>query len=85
MGEHKFYQPIPDHALCAVGLFLWRTPMTQQELDQEIANQTGESIHTINAMGFSQLRSVIPVEERQTPLVVDWDEVDRIRNSRGSF
>ena len=59
--------------------------MTQQELNREIANQTGESIHTINAMGFSQLRSVIPVEERQEPLVVDWDEIDRTRNLRGAF
>ena len=56
--------------------------MTQRELNQEIANQTGESVHTINAMGFSPLRSVIPIEERQEPLVIDWDEVDRTRNLR---
>ena len=61
--------------------------MTQRELNREIANQTGESPHTIHAMGFSPLRFVIPVEERQEPLVVDWDEVDRIRNRnlRGIF
>ena len=59
--------------------------MTQQELNQEIANQTGESVQTINAMGFSPLRSVIPVEERQEPLVIDWDEIDRTRNLRGTF
>ena len=61
--------------------------MTQRELNREIANHTGESSHTIHAMGFSPLRSVIPVEERQEPLVVDWDEVDRIRNRnlRGIF
>ena len=53
--------------------------MTQQELNQEIANQTGESIHTIDAMGFSPLRSVIPIEERQKPLVIDWDLEERIR------
>ena len=76
---------MPDRAHGAVGLFLWSNPMTQQELNREIANQTGESIHTINAMGFSQLRSVIPVEERQEPLVVDWDEIDRTRNLRGAF
>ena len=67
------------------GLFLWSSPMTQRELNQEIANQTGESVHTINAMGFSPLRSVIPIEERQEPLVIDWDEVDRTRNLRGAF
>ena len=76
---------MPDHALCVIGLFLWSNPMTQQELNKEIANQTGESIHTINAMGFSPLRSVIPVEERQEPLVIDWDEVDRTRYLRGAF
>ena len=59
--------------------------MTQRELNQEIANQTGDSVHTINAMGFSPLRSVIPVEERQEPLVIDWDEVDQIRAMRGNF
>ena len=59
--------------------------MTQQELNQEIANLTGDSVHTINAMGFSPLRSVIPVEERQEPLVIDWDEVDQIRAMRGNF
>ena len=61
--------------------------MTQQELNQEIASQTGESVLTINAMGFSPLRSVIPVEERREPLMVDWDEVDRNQNQnlRGIF
>ena len=59
--------------------------MTQRELNQEIANQTGESIQTINAMGFSPLREIIPIEERQEPLVIDWDEVDHIRNLRGTF
>ena len=73
---------MPDRAHCMTGLFLWSSPMTQRELNQEIANQTGESVHTINAMGFSPLRSVIPIEERQEPLVIDWDEVDRTRNLR---
>ena len=54
--------------------------MTQRELNREIANQTGDSVHTINAIGFSQLRFVIPIEERQEPLIVDWDEVDRVRD-----
>ncbi len=57
--------------------------MTQRELNQEIANQTGESVHTINSMGFSPLREIIPIEERQEPLVIDWDEVDRTRNLIG--
>ena len=41
--------------------------MTQRELNWEIAYQTGDSIQTIDAMGFSPLRSVIPIEERQEP------------------
>ena len=59
--------------------------MTQRELNREIANQTGDSILTINTMGFSPLRSVIPIEERQEPLIIDWDEVDRIRQLGGAF
>ena len=59
--------------------------MTQRELNREIANQTGDSIQTINTIGFSPLRSVIPTEERQEPLIIDWDEVDRIRQLGGAF
>ena len=59
--------------------------MTQRELDREIANQLGESIQTIKTMGFSPLRETIPIEERQNPLMVDWDEVDRSRIIRGIF
>jgi hypothetical protein len=59
--------------------------MTQCELDREVASQTGESIQIIKSMGFSPLRETIPIEERQTPLMVDWDEVDRKRNTRGTY
>ena len=59
--------------------------MTQRELNREIANQTGDSIQTINTMGFGPLRSVIPIEERQEPLIIDWDEVDRIRQLGEAF
>ena len=51
--------------------------MTQYELNRQVANQTGESLNTINSMGFSPLRNNIPIEEREEPLMVDWDEVDR--------
>ena len=54
--------------------------MTQRELEREIANQTGETINTIRTLGFSPLRATIPIEERQEPLMVNWDEVDRMRN-----
>ena len=59
--------------------------MTQYELNQEIARQTGESLHTIKSMGFGPLLPVIPIEERQEPLIMDWDEHDRTRNLRGAF
>jgi len=76
---------MPDRAHCTIGLFLWSNQMTQRELNREIANQTGDSIQTINTMGFGPLRSVIPIEERQEPLIIDWDEVDRIRQLGGAF
>lgn len=53
--------------------------MTQRELNQEIAKHTGESIHTVKSRGFSPLRSFIPIEERQEPLTIDWDEQEKIR------
>ena len=59
--------------------------MTQRELDREIAGQTGESIQTIKNMSFSPLRETIPVEERQKPLMVDWDDLDRSRSLRRIF
>lgn len=59
--------------------------MTQRELNREVANQTGETIQTIQALGFSQLIPELTVEERREPLTVDWDELDRIRYSRGRF
>lgn len=59
--------------------------MTQRELNREIASQTGESIQAIKSMGFSPLCDTIPIEERQKPLMVDWDEVDKNRNRRGTY
>ena len=59
--------------------------MTQRELNREVASQTGESIQTINSTGFSPLRETLPIEERQTPLMVDWEEVDRNRNLKVIF
>ena len=59
--------------------------MTRRELNREIASQTGESIQTIKSMGFSPLRETIPIEERRKPLVVDWDEVERIRCMQGTI
>ena len=58
--------------------------MTQKELERNVSQQTGESIQTIRQLGFSPLVEHIAIEERQEPLVVDWDEVDR-RRLRGAL
>ena len=55
--------------------------MTQKELERNVSDQTGESIETIQRLGFSLLSKTIPIEGRQEPLVIDWDLEDRIRNS----
>lgn len=52
--------------------------MTQAELDQEVAQATGESVDTIAALGFVPLTD-IPVELDRAPLTVDWDQVDASR------
>lgn len=54
--------------------------MTQQELERQISEKTGESIQAIRNLGFSPLRESIPVEERSQPLIVDWDSEERSRN-----
>lgn len=59
--------------------------MNQFELESQVAQQTGESIQTIRDLGFGPLEKQLPVEERPTPLVVDWDEVERIRFTGRAF
>ncbi len=54
--------------------------MTQRELIEQVAKSTGESIETIQHMGFSPHQRTIPFEERGEPLMVDWDLEDRLRN-----
>ncbi len=41
-------------------------------LDQQVANKTGEDVDVIRRMGFCPLGPV-EIEERQEPLMVDWD------------
>jgi hypothetical protein len=50
--------------------------MTQSELNREIALATGESVATIDQLGFVPLTHS-PVEYE--PLTVDWDELDEER------
>ena len=48
--------------------------MTQHELEQQVADKTGEEIRTIRRRGFGLLTE-IQLEERQKPFVIDWDRV----------
>jgi len=52
--------------------------MTQAEINRAVAEATGEDGRTIAWMGFVPLTRG-PVERDREPLVVDWDEVDDIR------
>ena len=52
--------------------------MTQAELDQEIADATGESVKTVSHLGFSPLWPIAYERDRE-PLMVDWDVVDANR------
>ena len=52
--------------------------MTQAQLDRAVARATGESLRTINAMGFVPLASNAVEHE---PQIVDWDELDAHRYS----
>lgn len=58
--------------------------MTQRELNHAVADVTGESLKTIAGMGFSLIE---PLDEdpdgdsSRSPLVVDWDQIDRLRRA----
>ena len=47
--------------------------MTQAELNREVAQATGESVATIDKLGFVPLTD-FPVECE--PLTINWDELD---------
>ena len=49
--------------------------MTELELYNELSEQTGESIATIRKHGFLILEPN-QIEERDEPLVIDWDEFE---------
>ena len=56
--------------------------MTQSQLERAVARATGERRSTIRAMGFSlydPTASLDDLDERPTPLTVDWDQVDASR------
>jgi hypothetical protein len=53
-------------------------PMTQAELNRQVADALGESIQTIADRGFVVHHS-IPYEVEREPLVVDWDALEAER------
>lgn len=56
--------------------------MKQKELERQVSQRTGESTQTIRRLGFSPLLEIVPFEERQQPLMIDWDALDQFRNER---
>ena len=52
--------------------------MNQRELNREVAKATGETVATIDQLGFVPLEP-IPYERDREPLLVDWDEVEQQR------
>ena len=48
--------------------------MNQRDLNREVAQATGESIKTIDRMGFSPLR--VRFEQDPEEYAVDWDELE---------
>lgn len=50
--------------------------MTQRDLNRAVAHATGESVDTIERMGFGPL-SEAPADHE--PLTIDWDEHDDLR------
>ena len=56
--------------------------MTQAELNQAVADATGESVSTIRGLGFSvvtplELFNPDRNEDYSLPNVVDWDALER--------
>jgi len=49
--------------------------MNQRDLNRAVAHATGEAVDTIAQWGFSLLDPEVP--ERDDPLPLDWDELQR--------
>ena len=58
--------------------------MTQMQLDQLVANATGEDLRSIRQRGFSiaDLQDVDfdPEPDQRPPQFIDWDELELERN-----
>ena len=57
--------------------------MTQRQLNREIARATGESVETIQRIGFfldePHLDLSDPASEDLGPYVIDWDSLEQAR------
>ena len=63
--------------------FYKEQPVTQAELNREVAKVTGESVRTVGQRGFGILDLTPKSDERdREPLVVDWDELESHRDVR---
>ena len=62
--------------------------MTQQQLEREVADATGESLRTIRRRGFSVIditQTDFDPEPNILPIqMVDWDEVQANRQRRAA-
>ena len=50
--------------------------MTQRDLNRAVANVTGETVDTIERMGFGPLTEVT---DDFNPRIIDWDKADDSR------
>lgn len=57
--------------------------MTQRELNRAVARATGESVETIQRVGFLMADpkdvSTDPEDDQFGPYLIDWDELDTSR------
>ena len=62
--------------------------MTQQQLDQEVAEATGESLRTIRRRGFSIVNMAEADFDPEPNILpaqfIDWDEMHAPRNRRAA-
>lgn len=58
--------------------------MTQKQLDELVADATGEDVRAIRQRGFSVADPLVvnfdPEPDQRPPLFIDWDELDLERN-----
>ena len=90
IAERWWFLPKPSTALplladLVVGLSLgeYSIPMTQEFLNEAVAEVTGEDIQMIDWLGFVPLTQrpiELETDEDRGPLLVDWDDLELQRN-----